>query len=57
MHPKEHVSRGMQLIEERIKTYNFIDEQDIHIHITDKTPPQQGTRVEITLPVTLQEPK
>ncbi len=48
---RRHISRGMQLIEERVKTYNFIDGQDIQIHITDK---EQGTRVEIILPATLQ---
>lgn len=46
---KKHISRGMQLMKERIRTYNFIEEKDIEIHITDKHP--QGTIVELTLPV------
>lgn len=50
---KKHVSRGMQLIEERVKTYNFIEDIDIQIHITDKQPPQSGTKVEISIPVAL----
>ncbi len=48
---KKHVSRGMQLIEERLKTYNFIEDIDIQIHVTDKEPPQCGTKVEISIPV------
>lgn len=48
---KKHISRGMQIIEERVKTYNFIDEQDIKISIIDKQPPQSGTRVEIIIPI------
>lgn len=48
---KKHLSRGVQLIEERVKTYNFIEDIDIQIHITDKEPPQSGTKVEISIPV------
>jgi len=48
---KKHVSRGMQLIEERVKTYNFIEDIDIRIHITDKEPPHIGTKVEIIIPL------
>ncbi len=48
---KKHVSRGVQLIEERVKTYNFIEDIDIQISITDKEPPQSGTKVEISIPV------
>lgn len=48
---KKHISRGMQLIEERIKTYNFIEDIEIQIHITDKQPPLTGTKVEIHIPL------
>jgi hypothetical protein len=48
---KKHVSRGVQLIEERVKTYNFIEDIDIQIHITDKDLPQCGTKVEISIPI------
>jgi ligand-binding sensor domain-containing protein len=48
---KKHISRGMQLIKERIRTYNFIEESDIEIHIIDKEYPHEGTIVELTLPV------
>lgn len=54
-----HISRGMMLIEERIRTYNFIEEQQIRIHITDRQLPLEGTLVEILIPVngiTLQIP-
>lgn len=46
-----HVSRGMKLIEERIRTYNFIEEQRIQIRITDRHFPLEGTLVEIMIPV------
>lgn len=48
---KKHISRGMQLIEERVKTYNFIEDIDIRIQITDKEPPHIGTKVEIIIPL------
>lgn len=48
---KKHISRGMQLIEERVKTYNFIEDIDIRIQITDKEPPRIGTKVEIIIPL------
>ena len=50
--PRGHVSRGMQLIAERVKTYNFIDDHDISVQIIDKAVPQQGTRVVLVIPVT-----
>ncbi|HYD22780.1 MAG TPA: two-component regulator propeller domain-containing protein, partial [Flavipsychrobacter sp.] len=49
---KGHISRGMQLIEERVKTYNFIEDKEIQILITDKQLPLTGTKVEIIIPVT-----
>lgn len=48
---KRHISRGMQLIEERIKTYNFITDGNILINITDKQPPYVGTLIEIIIPI------
>ncbi len=46
-----HVSRGIQLIEDRIKTYNFIESRKIGILFVDKKYPEEGTRVEIEIPV------
>lgn len=48
---KKYISRGMQLIEERVKTYNFIEDLEIEILITDKQPPYHGTKVDITIPI------
>ncbi len=50
---KDHISRGMQMINDRVKTYNFIEERKIEIRIIDKVYPEQGTLVEITVPVSL----
>ncbi|RYD58324.1 MAG: hypothetical protein EOP56_05215 [Sphingobacteriales bacterium] len=47
---KQHISRGMQLIKERVKTYNFLEDSDIDILITDKTHPEEGTIVRISIP-------
>ena len=50
---RAHRSRGMELIGERIKAYNFISEKKIDITITDKKP-AEGTTVELLIPVALQ---
>jgi len=47
----EHVSRGMEIVAERIKTYNFISGKTITFRIADKSYPEVGTRVEIFIPV------
>lgn len=46
-----HASRGIELIQERIKTYNFIDDRPIRLNITDKQLPEEGTIVELIIPV------
>ena|GEM_PF-6513560 len=46
-----HVSRGIQIIEDRIKTYNFIEQRKIGILFVDKKYPEEGTRVEIEIPI------
>lgn len=49
-----HISRGTQLIDERIKTLNYIRPQSIEIEIIDKKDDQNnpaGTRVIVTIPV------
>lgn len=48
--PATHVSRGTELIEDRIKTYNFIEDRQIKIRVIDKSYPEEGTIVEIILP-------
>lgn len=48
---KKHISRGIEMIQDRIKTYNFINEDNIDLNITDKQPPEEGTTVEITIPI------
>lgn len=47
----KHISRGIKLIEDRIKTYNFIEGRKITLKIIDKVYPEHGTIVEITIPV------
>ncbi len=47
----EHISRGMEIVVERIKTYNFISGKTITFRIVDKGQPEVGTRVEIFIPV------
>ncbi len=47
----EHISRGMEIVVERIKTYNFISGKTITFKIVDKSHPEVGTRVEIFIPV------
>ncbi|MBW7914659.1 MAG: histidine kinase, partial [Taibaiella sp.] len=47
----EHISRGMEIVAERIKTYNFISGKTITFRIEDKSHPEVGTRVEIFIPV------
>jgi hypothetical protein len=49
-----HVSRGTQLIDDRIKTLNYIRAQAILIEIIDKEDAlhnSTGTRVEVTIPI------
>ena len=50
----QHISRGTQLIDDRIKTLNSIREQHIDIQIIDKEDEQHnaaGTRVIVTIPI------
>ncbi|HNC34288.1 MAG TPA: sensor histidine kinase, partial [Bacteroidia bacterium] len=50
----QHISRGTQLIDDRIKTLNSIREQHIEIQIIDKEDDQHnatGTRVIVTIPI------
>jgi len=50
----QHISRGTQLIDDRIKTLNSIREQHIGIQIIDKEDEQHnsaGTRVIVTIPI------
>jgi ligand-binding sensor domain-containing protein len=48
-----HISRGIQLIEDRIKTYNFIENRKIGIRFVDKIQPEEGTIVQIEIPLGL----
>lgn len=47
----KHISRGMEIVAERIKTYNFISGKTITFKIVDKSHPEVGTKVEIFIPV------
>jgi ligand-binding sensor domain-containing protein/two-component sensor histidine kinase len=47
----EHVSRGMELINDRVKTFNYINDQNITITTLDKIAPDTGTTVTITIPI------
>ncbi len=47
----EHISRGMEIVAERIKTYNFISGKTITFRITDKSHPEVGTKADIFIPV------
>ncbi|HEY9178446.1 MAG TPA: two-component regulator propeller domain-containing protein [Flavipsychrobacter sp.] len=47
----EHISRGMEIVAERIKTYNFISGKTIIFKIVDKSHPEVGTKVEMFIPV------
>ncbi|MEZ5018455.1 MAG: two-component regulator propeller domain-containing protein [Flavipsychrobacter sp.] len=46
-----HKSRGMEMIFDRIKTFNFIEEQKIKIEIIDKEYPNVGTTIILYIPV------
>ncbi|HTN16694.1 MAG TPA: two-component regulator propeller domain-containing protein, partial [Chitinophagaceae bacterium] len=46
-----HISRGIQLIEDRVKTYNFIENREISIVFVDKEEPEEGTIVKIEIPL------
>ncbi|MBL7713061.1 MAG: histidine kinase [Chitinophagaceae bacterium] len=46
-----HTSRGIQLIEDRVKTYNLIENRKISIRFVDKENPEEGTIVEIEIPL------
>ncbi len=47
----EHVSRGMELINDRVRTFNYINDQNITITTFDKIAPDTGTSVIITIPI------
>lgn len=52
--PPSHISRGTQLIDDRIKTLNYIRGQSINIEIIDKVDENgtgNGTRVIVTIPI------
>lgn len=51
---KKHKSRGMEIIRDRIKTFNFIEDNEITIDIIDKELPAQGTIIHMSLPVSTQ---
>lgn len=49
-----HISRGMQIVSERLKTINYLERQDISIQIIDIKDTNheiRGTRVEILWPI------
>ncbi len=48
-----YISRGLQLIEDRIKTYNNMGSKPISMHIIDKNSPLKGTTVTIKIPVNI----
>lgn len=52
-----HISRGMQMVNDRVKTFNFVEDRKVSIEIIDKMYPEQGTTVIINIPITYHNDK
>jgi sensor histidine kinase YesM len=48
---KAHQSRGLNNIDERIKLLREIYKLSLHTHVEEKSAPESGVRVSLTLPL------